>query len=302
MNSAKKFMLTLGLLAIGGASACSLTDGYSELDALNDAEATGTPFTIALAGEYKTFSNSEMKDMMDYPDSLHFARKGLAAANGDAIMPEPVSDWNLNEGDIVELQAARNRLVTVFDLGAREVAPELSAYAQARFDCWIEDQEEMWGVDDIPCRAQFLEALERLEGIVEPAPVAAPAPEPVVETIPDVSEPMQAEDAVYLVFFDWDKSVLTSGAQSVLDSVAAEARKFPPNGITVVGHADTSGSKTYNKKLSVKRANAIKNALVERGLNPSIITTDSRGESELMVETADDVREPANRRGTITFQ
>ena len=52
----------------------------------------------------------------------------------------------------------------------------------------------------------------------------------------------------------------------------------------------------------MKRASAVKSALVERGVDPALVKVDSRGESDLLVETADGVREPANRRVTVTFE
>jgi OOP family OmpA-OmpF porin len=106
---------------------------------------------------------------------------------------------------------------------------------------------------------------------------------------------------MYLVFFDWDSKKLGSGALNVLDAVAEEVAKNPPASINVVGHADTSGSLKYNQRLALKRTNAVKDALVQRGVDPSIVIIDAKGETELLVETPDNVREPANRRVNISF-
>ena len=72
--------------------------------------------------------------------------------------------------------------------------------------------------------------------------------------------------------------------------------------VNVIGHADTSGTNEYNRKLAMRRANAVRDALVQRGVNPTIISVDSRGEEELLVQTADNVREAPNRRAQISFQ
>ena len=112
---------------------------------------------------------------------------------------------------------------------------------------------------------------------------------------------MAPEDAKYLVFFDFDSSKVDQGGSSVLESVAAEIAKQNISSVNVVGHADTSGSKKYNQRLSLKRANAVRKALEARGVNANLLMVDSRGEDELMVSTADGVREPANRRVEITF-
>ncbi|MEC7576049.1 MAG: OmpA family protein, partial [Pseudomonadota bacterium] len=189
-------------------SACTGVESYKEVEALNEAQFVGSPFTQTLAGEYRTFANTEQEVMFDYPDAMHFARKGLSAASGVTVLPEPVSDWNLSEAHVAELTVARGRLVRAFDIGAREVAPTESAVAQARFDCWIEQQEENWQMSDIvTCKSDFEDAMANLEAllsqqVVEPKDMMAPVE--AVAAAP--AEPMKPKDAMYLVFFDFDKS------------------------------------------------------------------------------------------------
>lgn len=293
MKLVRNLVLTAtSLLLLGG---CTVFDSFSEVDALNETQAIGSPFTQALADEYRIFANRELREMFDYPDALHFARKGLAAASGEAVMPEPVSDWNLEEPYIQELSAARGRLIVAYDLAAREIAPQEAAHAQAMFDCWIEQQEENWQDDDIiNCKNEYESAINRLEGMLQPPPA-----EPIAQPAP---EPMAPEDAVYLVFFNWDSKDLGSGALNVLDAVAQEVAKNPPSQINIIGHADTSGPQDYNQKLAFSRANKVRDALVQRGVNANILMVDSRGENELLVETPDNVREPANRRVNISFE
>ncbi len=293
MKSVRNLVLATGVVLLSG---CTMFDTYSEIDALNEAQPVGSPFTQALANEYKTFSNNQLEEMMDYPDALHFARKGLAASSGEAVMPEPVSDWNLAEEHIKELGAARGRLIVTFDLGAREIAPATAALTQAKFDCWIEQQEENWKSDEaLSCKKDYLEAIAELEGLVQQAPQP-------IEPVAEEPAPMVPEEAMYLVFFNWDSHELSSGAISVLDAVALEVAKNPPSRVNVYGHADTSGAADYNKKLAFKRANAVRDALIQRGVPADILVVDSRGENELLVQTSDDVREPANRRANISFE
>ena len=292
----------LVLFAVISLSACSGFDKMDEVKALNDTNSVGNAFTQKLTEEYKSFVNSELQSYKDHADALHFSRKGLAAARGDMVMPEPVSDWNVLPGHAEELIATRTRLVNVFALGAREMQPDLSAFAQARFDCWIEEQEENFQQDNInSCKSQFMDALAQLEATM-PAP-PPPAPEPVAQPFDvDPSEPMKVENAKYIVFFDFDQHSLTSGANSILDAAAEEATGRSLVSIDLVGHTDTSGSRAYNQKLSMKRANIVREAMIQRGVNASLFSVNHRGEEELLVDTADGVREPANRRTEITFQ
>ncbi|QQG35699.1 MAG: OmpA family protein [Micavibrio aeruginosavorus] len=290
--------LVLGACVIG-LGACSNYQAHSEVKALNEAQAVGSPFTQYLAGEYRDYTNRELNEMFDYPDALHFARKGLAAAAGEVVMPEPISDWNLNPQHMEELSTARGRLVVAFDLGAREVAAQQAAIAQARFDCWIEQQEENWQAADIAgCKNQFMEAMNALEGMVKPSAVM----EPVAEVAPEPTEPMKVEDAMYLVFFDFDKSAVAASGESVLDAVGQEVKGRSLNTVNVVGHTDRAGSRTYNNRLALKRANAVRDALIDRGVDAALIKVDGRGEDQNLVATDDNVREPANRRAEITFE
>ena len=308
MKKLRTLFLASSLVALSTAlSGCTAFKSFSEVEALNEAQAVGSPFTQTLAREYRMFANSELKDMFDYPDALHFARKGLAAAAGEAVLPEPVSDWNLSETHIQELSAARGRMILAYDFGARETMPELSARAQAKFDCWIENQEENWSDSEgETCKVGFMDAIGQLE-----AGVQAPAEpvEHVTEVIPEdmgsfdvnPAEPMAPENAMYLVFFNWDSSDLGSGALNVIDAVAEEVAKNPPQTVNIIGHTDTSGSQAYNQRLALKRSNAVRDALTQRGVDANIIMLDAKGENELLVPTPDGVREPANRRVNISF-
>lgn len=301
MKTLRNMVLATGMLALSG---CTVFSSFNEVDALNEAQPIGSPFTQALAAEYRVYSNSQL-DMMDFPDALHFARKGLAAASGETVLPEPVTDWNLNENHIQELSAARGRLIIAYDLGARETNPALAAVAQARFDCWIEEQEENWNTTELAgCKNQFFDAIGRLESTLQPAPAAAPVEgvAPVGAYGVDPNQPMAAENAMYLVFFNWDSSELGSGALNVLDAVSSEVSKQPPQTLNVVGHTDTSGPSDYNQRLAFKRANTVRDALVQRGVDASLIAVDAKGENELLVATPDNIREPANRRVNISFR
>jgi outer membrane protein OmpA-like peptidoglycan-associated protein len=121
----------------------------------------------------------------------------------------------------------------------------------------------------------------------------APLPEPV-------AAPVVTPD--YLVFFDFDKSDITREARKIINDAATAAGKTKPITIVVTGHTDTSGSPAYNQKLSERRAAAVKQELVLRGVNPALIQTLGKGENELMVPTAQGVREPSNRRAQIVLK
>jgi outer membrane protein OmpA-like peptidoglycan-associated protein len=105
-----------------------------------------------------------------------------------------------------------------------------------------------------------------------------------------------------MVFFDWDRSNLSAQA---LNTIKQAANAFKAKGqarVTATGHADRSGPDQYNMALSLRRANAVKNALVREGVPATAIAVVGRGESMPLVQTADGVREPQNRRVEIVVQ
>lgn len=302
MRVVKQVFALAGVLLV---TACSGASSNNTVEALNKAEAVGSPFTKYLAAEYRDYANNEQYKLFDYADALHFARKGLASASGVIVMPEMLDDWDLSAANLQEMTVARANLVDALEAGGREIASDKAAIAQARFDCWAEQQEENWNAD-VPCKNEFYNALETLQAAVgprepAPAPVVEPEfPEPMTEM---PKEPVPVEQAMFIVFFDWDKHNITGGANDVLDAVAQEVtNRDDVKSVVIVGHTDSSGASTYNKKLSKKRAQAVHDGLIARGLSADMIRIESRGENDLLVKTPDNVREPANRRAQITLE
>ena len=72
--------------------------------------------------------------------------------------------------------------------------------------------------------------------------------------------------------------------------------------VLVVGHTDTVGSDQFNDALALKRAEAIRRALIERGVAPADVVAVGRGKRELLVQTPDGVAEPRNRRVEIVVR
>jgi len=122
-------------------------------------------------------------------------------------------------------------------------------------------------------------------------PTAAPLPAPAPVAPPS-----------FMVFFDWDRSDLSQASLNVVRQAAAAYKSKGSARIRATGHTDTSGPEAYNMALSLRRANAVKNALVREGVPAAAITVIGRGEQGLLVPTADGVREPQNRRVEIVVE
>jgi OmpA-OmpF porin, OOP family len=279
-------MKTLKLLAALGAlsfvAACS-----SQIEEARNAQPSGgTPFTQALTREYKDLSAFEADEMKDWRDANYFADKALVAASGQAVAPQDPGERDLPSDAAAEISSVRQRLLTALDGGARENKAEVAARAQARFDCWVEQQEENFQNDHISaCRDELMAALAELEA--KPAEPAPPAP---------------AAPQVYLVLFDFDKSDINPAAQAVINRVVADFSANKAKSISITGYTDRSGTDDYNLKLSERRADSARAALIAAGIPADAITTAWKGESENAVPTADGVKEQANRRDELIVQ
>lgn len=138
---------------------------------------------------------------------------------------------------------------------------------------------------------------------MEPMPVAAPAPAPAPAPAVQAPPPPPPPARNYIVFFDFDKADLKSDSATI---VRQAAQAFPRSqGVTRIeatGHADRSGTDAYNLKLSQRRAEAVRAELIAQGVPANQIAIFAKGEKEPLVQTADGVREPQNRRVEIILK
>ena len=122
------------------------------------------------------------------------------------------------------------------------------------------------------------------------------------ETAPPPPMAAPAAAPSFMVFFDWDRSNLSQQALSTIQQAADAYKSKGSARITATGHTDTSGPADYNMALSLRRANAVKDALVRDGVPATAISVVGKGETNLLVPTGDGVREPQNRRVEIIIQ
>ena len=227
------------------------------------------------------------------------------AAEGISVLPEPVVDWNIAEDRRGEFDSARARLVAALDFGGRERRPALAARAQARFGCWLEQEEEGWQTSHIAaCRHGFWTALWTLEDGIG-ADVAMEAPAYSARAVPAVLSGEDGfgppEQSAFTVFFAFDSSDLSPEALATLDDIAAAAKTGLTFAVVVDGHADRAGPDGYNIGLSARRAAVVEAALIERGVSARRMAVHAFGELRPRVHTPDDLREPRNRRVEIVI-
>jgi OOP family OmpA-OmpF porin len=123
---------------------------------------------------------------------------------------------------------------------------------------------------------------------------------PTVAVAPPQAAQPQAPS--FMVFFDWDRSNLSAQALNTIKQAAGAYKTKGSARITATGHTDKSGPDAYNMALSLRRANTVKDALVREGVPATAISVIGKGETQPLVQTADGVREPQNRRVEIVIQ
>lgn len=139
--------------------------------------------------------------------------------------------------------------------------------------------------------------VDRTPAVVENKTTPEPVEEKVVET------PAPVESAPNYNFkniqFELDSYVLKTDSYVILDQIYREMRKDANAKFNIYGHASIEGSASYNQKLSIDRANAVKIYLVNSGVNPNNLTTIGRGATEPIASNDTESGRTLNRRVEI---
>jgi OOP family OmpA-OmpF porin len=269
-----------------------LTGCVSSLVQLQQAEPIGTPFQTYLAREYLDFAEAEA-DQYDWFNSSHFARKGLKAANGVDVMPEPLEEWDLEPDVQPILEQARTLLLKALTPDIKRNHAKDAARTQFMFDCWVEQQSEGWQNDHIAyCRENFYNTLDRLYNIIYPDQKKE-TPAAVSEATANSSAPKKEQTRT--VYFDSGKSSISDKSKKVLSGIISELKKATKYEITLNGYADRVGKEDANLKLSKKRSDEVKKFLVQAGVNPNVITVFAFGNESSIVDNEKGAPEQENR-------
>jgi len=127
------------------------------------------------------------------------------------------------------------------------------------------------------------------------AAVAAPAPTPAAAPVPTAEKVTFAADA----FFDFDKATLKPEGKAKLDDLSSKLGALNLEVIIAVGHTDSVGADTYNQKLSIRRAEAVKSYLVGKGVDEKRVYTEGKGEAQPVATNKTAAGRAQNRRVEI---
>lgn len=126
----------------------------------------------------------------------------------------------------------------------------------------------------------------------KPADPAKPAPASVKQAIT-----IQAE-----ALFDFDKAIVKPAGQKSLDEAVSKLKGLDVEIIIATGHTDSIGTEAYNQKLSERRANAVKEYLVSKGVPAAKITTLGKGETQPVATNKTSEGRAKNRRVDVEFK
>lgn len=240
-------------------------------------------------------------------------RYGLVAASATLLATAAQPAW-AQRASVTELRAEMTRNYDVALAATRDrsvIAADDSRYiwaSEAKVACGI-------AIGYLKTRTIDDETIARCRsftGLMTNAPVPSFAGEP----LPPPPPPPSAGDALpppppataaacpvalpAEVRFDWAQATPLPESAAVIESIASSAAACGVRALSVVGHADRSGSDGFNQRLSRRRADAVAAALVAEGMLRGTVQVRAVGERDPAVPTADGVREAANRRVAIS--
>ena len=276
--------------------ACSSSYEFLSKNSFNPSD----DFSKYLLNEYKNKADFEAKKMHDWDSAKLYSEKALKAVDGIKLEPEVISYWKITKQHQIKLEKAYDNLMKVYQI-AIETNPYDLAVAISSLDCWAEQQEENWQTWDIEeCKSNYLNAMHNIYNTIsnneskEDTTTKDVSDNSVIVVTKDKNEEIKQ-----IIYFDFDKSNLTNVSLQEIRNFLT----YYQNDIVkylIVGHTDTKGTNEYNLKLSLDRAKTVQNILIEFGINKYDIKIVAKGESELAVETDEEIAHPANRRVEIS--
>jgi len=103
------------------------------------------------------------------------------------------------------------------------------------------------------------------------------------------------------ITFPVDSASVKPSLQDDIRAIGFNLQEYPNSSVRVVGHTDNTGTKAYNKDLSVRRANAVRNILLNSGVSGNRVRAVGRGENQPIATNATAEGRQANRRVEIVI-
>jgi outer membrane protein OmpA-like peptidoglycan-associated protein len=192
-----------------------------------------------------------------------------------------------------ELVQADQAIANAQQAGKATACPTEFATAQKK----REDAFDMyWKCRTDEAIALAKEAMTMANALCPPVVRAAPPPPPPAPVLPPPPPPPPAMVNLE-VFFDTDKAVIKPESFDRIEEFANFLKAHPELKAEIQGHTDSDASDQYNMGLSQRRADAVRNALIERyGIAPDRLTAKGFGETQPIASNATPEGKAKNRR------
>ena len=297
MNLIKSTSVLICLLFLWSCSA-----SYKELSNMENKNPAN--FQEYLLNEYKLKATFEAEEMHDWNSAKLYSEKALKSLETDKIYPEEVSYWKLPDENVEEITIAYDNLMSIYN-DAKVIDPMNLAKAISSLDCWSEQQEENWQTWDInSCKEDFLKTMHNIyekiaseEKIIDNNNQISKLKNTTSDDVTIVTK-NKTNEVMQIIYFDFDKFNLSNVSKNKIKSFIIK-NGSQINEYLVIGHTDTKGSKNYNLSLSIKRAEVVRELLIDNGIKKDKIKILGKGEESLAIITPDNTKQPANRRVEI---
>lgn len=279
LNTQRIFKPLIAGLAVIAISACT----NPKIETAQHLDIQGQGAAAEAAREYKRLAHFENHVMWDKASAIAFSEKAIAAANGEPLAT-PTGSASANS----EIAAAYQALNAMRAQGGDQIAPKATGQAIARLDCWNEQSSEGFQPLDIAfCKDGFREY------VTETATALKAAGKDISGIVPDLKS--------FHVTFPLGSTMPAVGSNTTLDEAAAFVARYKNMRIVLGGHADKSGSRAINQRLSQARADRVAGMLRARGVAEAQISTIGFGETYPRIVTPDGQRSKGNRRVEIVI-
>jgi len=111
-----------------------------------------------------------------------------------------------------------------------------------------------------------------------------------------------AAGRLFVLSFASGQATVTPESQAEVPALLAEVARREAVEVEIAGHTDTVGDLETNDRLSLARAEAVRELLVQAGLRSAFVRVVGRGERALLVQTPDEVDAPENRRVEVRIR
>lgn len=283
----KKFLI---IFILGFLNSCM--SPMLDIDAARNFKSTGNVFNDVLREEYVNLAEYRL-EQGDKLGAQKYLNKANIIANNIIPEMETVYTRKIELSVLTELLGAKYFTEAAFVNGAKNIVPDISAIAQASFDCWVEQEEDKQTDIRMMCKKDFNQARGTLSKVMRDIKIreAKVIEEKQEKLLSNKEYDFQRRLAIQkaklfklpepsLIFFQTNSTKIGITGKNILVKVAQDIKKFKPRKVVISGHTDYIGSYKNNMRLAMKRGRVVEKYLTEKmGIPTYLIDVKAYGEN-----------------------